>query len=150
MYSFKRFAPGHNIRFQIANTLSDFVNVMGSGQNGIHVPKIESCKNFKYSIVIENCKEDCYFTEKIIDCFLTGVIPIYWGCPSIGNFFDKNGFFTFNTLEEVREIVENKNFLLDFYTKNKNIIIQNFHLALQYKVAEDYLWKQYLSPNIQK
>jgi hypothetical protein len=150
MYSFKRFAPGHNIRFQIANTLSDVVNVMGSGQTGIHVPKIESCKNFKYSIVVENCKEDCYFTEKIIDCFLTGVIPIYWGCPSIGKFFNKNGFFTFNALEEVRQIVENENFLLDFYAKNKKTIIQNFYLALQYKVAEDYLWKQYLSPNIQK
>lgn len=150
MYSFKRFAPGHNIRFQIANTLSDVVNVMGSGQNGVHVPKIESCKNFKYSIVIENCKEDFYFTEKIIDCFLTGVIPIYWGCPSICNFFDKRGFLTFNTTEEVTEIVRNKKFLFDFYAKNKETIVKNFNLALQYKIAEDYLWKQYLSPNIQK
>ena len=57
---------------------------------------------------------------------------------------------TFNALEEVRQIVENENFLLDFYAKNKKTIIQNFYLALQYKVAEDYLWKQYLSPNIQK
>ena len=143
MYSFKRFAPGHEIRFQIANTLSDVVSIMGSGQTGRHVPKIESCRDFAFSIVIENCKEDFYFTEKIIDCFLTGVVPIYWGCPSIGNFFNKNGFLTFDSLEEVTKIVRNKNFLLDFYVQNMQTIIQNYDTALQYKIAEDYLWKVY-------
>lgn len=144
MYSFKRFAPGHEIRFEIANNLSNMINIMGSGQTGVHVPKIESCKNFKFSIVIENCKEDFYFTEKIIDCFLTGVIPIYWGCASIGNFFNKNGFFTFNNSEEVAEIVKDEEFLIKFYEENKKAIKENFDLALKYKIAEDYLWEKYI------
>jgi hypothetical protein len=143
MYSFKRFAPGHDIRFQIAEKLSQDVHVMGSGSTGAHVPKINSCKDFAFSIVVENCKEDFYFTEKIIDCFLTGTIPIYWGCPSIDKFFNKNGFLTFETLDELAEILKNKNFLSDFFTKNKPLIIENFNIAMKYKIAEDFLWTKY-------
>ena len=145
MYSSKRFAPGHDIRFQIANTLNDVVSLMGSGNTGVHLKKkINSCKDYAFSIVIENCKEDYYFTEKIIDCFLTGTIPIYWGCPSIGNFFNKSGFITFDTLDEITEIVKNKQYLLDFYIKNMYSIIENYNAALKYKIAEDYLWETYL------
>jgi hypothetical protein len=56
---------------------------------------------------MENCKKDYYFTEKLIDCFRTKTIPIYWGCPSIGTFFDVNGILTFNTVEELKSILLN-------------------------------------------
>ena len=34
-----------------------------------------------------NGRGDYEFDEKLIDCFLTGTVPIFWGCPSIDKFF---------------------------------------------------------------
>ena len=49
-----------------------------------------------FSIAIENSRNGCYFTEKILDCFTTRTVPIYWGCPDIGDYFDMNVIITFN------------------------------------------------------
>jgi hypothetical protein len=83
-----------------------------------------------FTIVIENCKEDYYFTEKLIDCLLSGTIPIYWGCPSIHNFFDKDGILQFNTVEECVQII--KNITENDYFKRLSIVNANFETALQY------------------
>ena len=45
--------------------------------------KIDGLRDYRYHFCIENIKRDYWFTEKLIDCFVTGTIPIYWGCPSI-------------------------------------------------------------------
>ncbi len=34
---------------------------------------------FKFSLAIENCEKEGYLTEKIINVFIAGSIPIYWG-----------------------------------------------------------------------
>ena len=143
MYSNKNFASGHNLRHEIASKYSHLIDIMGSGVDGRHVKKAESCKDYAFSVVIENCKEGYYFTEKIVDCFLSGVIPIYWGCDYIGEFFNKEGFLTFNTLEELFEIVKDPQYLIDFYTNNMPYIEENFENALIYKIGEDYLYTNY-------
>lgn len=143
MYSNKNFASGHILRHEIASKYSHLIDIMGSGINGKHVKKIESCRNYAFSVVIENCKEGYYFTEKIIDCFLSGVIPIYWGCKYIDDFFDGKGILKFNTVKELYDIVKNQNKLIDFYSKNMNSIFENFELAKKYKIAEDYLYEKY-------
>ncbi len=141
MYSFKRFAPGHELRHEIANNLSTKVDIMGSGKGGPHVQKDLSCLDYKFQIVIENIKESHYFTEKIIDCFLSGVIPIYWGCPSIDQFFNPNGMLTFNNLDHLRGILSSD--LDKFYDSRRAEIEENYKKALDFKIAEDYLWTNY-------
>lgn len=145
MLSNKRFTDGQNIRHQIAEKYKNHVDLMGRIYDYKQFEKIDSCRDYAFSVVIENCKQDCYFTEKIIDCFLTGTVPIYWGCPSIDKFFDKQGFITFDTINEFDSIVTNENYLISFYTNNAEHIIKNFELALNYKVSEDYIYKNYLS-----
>ena len=41
---------------------------------------------------MENNIEPDYFTEKLIDCFLTGTVPIYLGPKQVENYFDPNGW----------------------------------------------------------
>jgi len=41
--------------------------------------KIETISNYKFCICAENVEYDGYVTEKIIDCFIAGTIPIYFG-----------------------------------------------------------------------
>lgn len=52
----------------------------------------ESCKfrglnGYRYSLAFENTSHTNYFTEKLIDCFLSWCKPIYWGCPNISDYF---------------------------------------------------------------
>jgi len=55
----------------------------------------------QFHICIENSKQKNYFTEKIMDCFVTKTVPIYWGCPNIGDFFDYSSIIIVNDLKEI-------------------------------------------------
>jgi hypothetical protein len=90
--------------------------------------------------VIENCKEDYYFTEKLIDCFLSGTIPIYYGCPSIGNFFNDQGILSFTTLEECFAIVHAISKRM--YEEKLPFVKDNFERAkkyTQFNLEEKYI-----------
>lgn len=82
-----------------------FVHLYGRSTNPIS-SKLEALQPYYFSIAMENSSKDYYFTEKIIDCFLTQTIPIYFGCPSIGDYFDKRGILQFANEIEFREIIE--------------------------------------------
>lgn len=45
----------------------------------------------QYHLAIENCQSRFYYTEKLLDCFLTATVPIYWGCQNLGDYFDLRG-----------------------------------------------------------
>ena len=63
---------------------------MGGGYKAFK-QKADGLAPYRYSVVIENVRERNYFTEKLIDALLCGTVPIYWGCPNIGDFFDTTG-----------------------------------------------------------
>ena len=48
--------------------------------------------NYKFAICFENMSYPGYVTEKIIDCFRAGVIPVYLGAPDISDFVPKEAF----------------------------------------------------------
>ncbi len=58
----------------------------------------------QFNIAIENCKQTNYFTEKIIGCFASMVIPIYIGCPNITDYFDERGMFIAKDIDDVIRI----------------------------------------------
>lgn len=58
-----------------------------------------SCQNknktiaqYKFALCLENMTALGYVTEKIIDCFYAGVIPVYCGAPDIVDFVPKQAF----------------------------------------------------------
>ena len=59
----------------------------------------------KFSIVVENVRQKNWFTEKIIDCFATQTVPIYWGCPNIGEFFNERGILTFDSEDGLLDVL---------------------------------------------
>ena len=60
--------------------------------------KIRTIAAYKFAICFENMVYPGYITEKIIDCFVAGVIPIYLGAPDVQDhipgeaFIDKRQF----------------------------------------------------------
>jgi len=84
-------------RNQIFNELSKYKLVDSCGQcmNNMTCPNNFSSEeycdfisNYKFMICFENKSEPNYFTEKMINSFVCGTIPIYWGCPNIGDYIN--------------------------------------------------------------
>jgi hypothetical protein len=134
-------APGHKLREDVRKSINNKVDSYGKGHNDIEY-KLDGLKDYMFSIVIENSKFDYYFTEKIIDCFITGTIPIYWGCPSIDKFFNKDGLFIFNTIEELQEILSNIN--EEVYFSKINAIRENFNLSKKYTIADNLVFEKFI------
>jgi glycosyltransferase involved in cell wall biosynthesis len=62
--------------------------------------KLEVLGKFKFSLVFENSMDqNGYITEKILDCFLCGVIPIYWGAPNISRWIPKECYIDFGDFD---------------------------------------------------
>lgn len=45
--------------------------------------KLQTIKNYRFALCFENGSYPGYVTEKLIDCLVAGVIPIYRGAPDI-------------------------------------------------------------------
>jgi len=54
--------------------------------------KIKFLSNYKFSIAMENSKGDGYSTEKIIDSFFSGTIPIYYGDYMVDEYINPKSF----------------------------------------------------------
>lgn len=69
-----------------------------------------------FSIALENTIQYNYFTEKIIDCMFTYTVPLYRGCPNIGQYFDRRGMIF---VDSGPDIIEKANSLTerDYYDR---------------------------------
>jgi len=99
---------GHVLRNEVIEKLrqrSD-VDLFGKGIRWID-SKLDGLQEYGFSIAMENCDRDFYFSEKIIDCLLTDTVPIYFGCSGITRYFDPRGLLFFESLSEILEILDN-------------------------------------------
>jgi len=85
-------------------------------------------RNAMFHVGVENSKHNNYFTDKIIDCFCTKTVPIYWGAPHIGDFYDDRGIIHFEDENELIDII-NKLTPQDYYDMKPFIDI-NYKRAL--------------------
>ena len=85
-------------------------------------------RNSMFHIAVENSRNLNYYTDKIVDCFATKTIPIYWGAPNIGDYFNKDGIITFENEDDLIDILNN---LTEKDYKNKlEAVEENYILAL--------------------
>lgn len=140
----KTFTEGHRFRVSCVDRLREAsipVDLFGVGYNEV-AGKIDALHSYHFSVAIENGDLNNYFTEKILDCFLTGTVPVYKGCPNIEDYFDINGIITFSTQEELVDILANLN-EQDYYLR-KESIERNYKQALKFKYNNDDLFERYL------
>ena len=98
-----------------------------------HPAKIDLFKTFQFSIVIENCREYGYFSEKIVDCLITKTIPIYYGCENIRDYFKTDGWIILETDDIITELNEKLKVLSStYYSKYTDTIEQNYQNAIKY------------------
>lgn len=88
----KTFTRGHQYRHAVVKQIESNglpVDIYGLRSKFIYAE--EPLKDYMFSIVIENGIQPGYFTEKLLNCFAVGTIPIYHGCPTISKYFDTRG-----------------------------------------------------------
>jgi hypothetical protein len=101
--STKQDLPGHTKRFEFVQQIeqSEFtIDVFGRGRaRQLPHGKLDGLLPYRYSIAIENTVHDHYFTEKIMDCWLAGTVPIYFGAQDLEKYFPRDSFIRLNELD---------------------------------------------------
>lgn len=136
--SAKNVTTGHRFRQEVRAMLPPGIDKFGKGFHYVK-SKTETLKDYCFSIVIENCIRDTYFTEKIIDCFNTGTVPIYWGTWKIDRYFDGKGILQFSSAKELMSIVESLS--LEKYLSLQHAVRENFERAKAFETGEDSIIK---------
>lgn len=118
--SSKRATYGQQLRHLIIDKFRSSIDLYGHGYNSI-IKKEEGLENYCFSFAIENCIVPGYFSEKILDCFLTGTVPIYYGDPSIGDIFDTRGIILLTNNFDIKNLTfEQYKNMLPYIEENYN------------------------------
>ena len=71
MFEFDLYGKGWDIK--------TFFSAKGTTDN-----KIKTYRNYKFALTFENCNNATgYISEKVLDAFMAGIVPVYWGAPNI-------------------------------------------------------------------
>ncbi|MCR5688199.1 MAG: hypothetical protein K6G58_09280 [Lachnospiraceae bacterium] len=68
--------------------------------------KIDFSKGYRFSLAFENSGSRGYTTEKIMESFAAGSVPIYWGNPDIAGEFNPESFINCHDFAGFDEAVE--------------------------------------------
>lgn len=139
LVSTKGLTPAHRLRHEAAKFPD--IATYGAGVSRWVESKATALRHYRFAVVIENEQSNWWFTEKLIDPFSQGTIPIYRGCPEIGKFFNTDGMIRWNELDELEHIVAN---LRDAdYETYAPAARENLIEARRYQCAEDWIYAEY-------
>jgi len=85
------------------------VYIGGNCKNNINkkiTDKIQFLSNYKFSIAMENSEGDGYLTEKIVDSFLAGTIPIYYGDYMLDEIINPKTYILIKGVKDMDEKIE--------------------------------------------
>jgi hypothetical protein len=145
--SSKNWMPGHQLRHSVISSAPSYLDVAGRGYREMEY-KLEMLKDHCFHVVIENTRIPGYFTEKLIDSFMTGTVPIYWGDPDIEKVFDTRGMIICKNQFEILSALNSISF--EKYEEMKQYVYKNFKIANEYKISEDWIFGNVLNMNINK
>jgi len=139
-------APLHRKRLAIAyllrNSTRDVDVFIPRWRSRNLISILDTLIDYRYSIVIENFIGRGYFTEKILNCFATGTVPIYLGSPNISQYFDARGIIQIGGLRDLLQIALPMMSVRD-YDRRLGAIESNFRTCGEYGAIEDYIVQTY-------
>lgn len=128
----KNQTEGHQLRNRLAAKWSDSVDLYGSGYNYIRV-KEQGLVDYRFSVAVENVKLRTWITEKVLDCFATGTVPLYWGTPEITEYFNADGIIFIDEDFDINSLTEQD------YVRRLPAIQDNFMRVLDILHPLDYI-----------
>jgi len=92
----------------------------------------EMCKEYAFTIAIENTCHDHYFTEKIINPLIYNTIPIYWGCKKIDEYFPKHAIRLTGNINSdivlIHRVLRNPQYYMNEYKINREAVLERVNL----------------------
>lgn len=136
---------GYTLRHQIVSNLNEMKSVSdlpfyyyASGRQPCH-PEIsdyilgqrrDPMFRHAFHLVIENSKCNNYFTEKLVDCFISKTVPIYFGTDDVGDYFNTDGIIIVNSIDQVMASLQTIN--KDLYLSMLDAVEDNYRRAKQF------------------
>lgn len=88
-----------NRRDDYFDAISRYRRVDSGGRHRNNLPdgkpvpdKLKFQEQYRFSLTCENSSFKGYVTEKLVDAFAAGTVPIYWGDPDIKELFNEKAF----------------------------------------------------------
>lgn len=101
----KNSLAGHKLRHQIWSCLPAFKSIPIKAYFTVQ-GKDKTFDTSQFAIIVENTKHPNYFTEKLVDSLVTRTVPLYWGCPNVGDYFNLDGILRFESFDELLAITQ--------------------------------------------
>jgi len=131
----------HPIRLRAINELSKVspVNVYGRSVDNYVDDKIGTASKYWFNLCFENDLYPGYVTEKVLEAWLAGAIPLYWGIDK-GRILNPEALINFNDFDSMETFVQHVSKVYSSPNEMKSIINQPLFL----KIPEDGEIKDFL------
>lgn len=139
-----------DIRTQFFLELSKYKMVDSGGRflnnTGTELIGVDGKKSFqsrcKFAIAFENSSSTGYTTEKLLEAWQAGCIPIYWGNPEISKEFNAKSFINCHDFLNFQEVIE----YIKRVDTDDELYYQILHEPILFEgcIAEKYLDTSYL------
>ena len=101
----------NGFRVKFINKLNKYkkVDMGGSFMNNVGGPvedKIKFFSSYKFSIAIENSEGDGYISEKIVDSFISGTIPIYYGNYNLDEYINPKSYILIKNEKNIKKKIK--------------------------------------------
>jgi len=131
---------GHRFRLEALEVARRHgVECFGRGHRPLR-DKGEGLASYAFSVAVENCRKDEYFTEKLVDCMQAETVPIYWGFPSLARVFDPRGVLAFTTLEELGALLAGLS--LEAYERMRPFALENKRRVAELGLDTEGFWRR--------
>lgn len=68
--------------------------------------KLRFIQDYKFTLACENSAQKGYITEKIVEAWAAGTVPIYWGAPDICEEFNEKAFINCMAYKNIDDVVK--------------------------------------------
>jgi hypothetical protein len=130
----RRLAIAHYLRLDPGKKVDTWINAP-------YAASWAALESYMFNVAVENHQSETYFTEKLLNCFATGTVPIYFGATNISPWFDMRGVIPFRSLGDLRNIVNSAN--EETYSNLLPYVAENFKRVQDFLTIEDYLATNY-------
>ena len=89
------------------------------------INKTEFLSSYKFSIAMENSNSDGYISEKIVDSFNSGTIPIYYGDYMIDEYINPKSFILIKGEKDIKQKIDYIKEIDNNDEKYRNILKEN-------------------------
>lgn len=168
------------MRDYIFDKISEYRKVDSGGRyrnnigiaNGVE-DKLTFQEKYKFALAVENTSYSGYLTEKLVEAFAAGGVPIYWGDPKVGKYFNTRAFVNVldytsveDAIEEIKRIDQDENLYMSYvktpalndckYVENSLEELENFICAIFEQSIEQArrrptgFWGEHAENNVKK